>query len=211
MTERFIFIFEMLGIIATAASGAMAGMKKHMDMLGVGVLAVTAAMGGGIIRDLILGAIPPVAFVKPIYAGSAFAVAAVMFFFHRAFPEHSFQKLHAAVFLYMDAIGLGAFTVVGVQKAITMYGFNHIFLLFTTGFLTGVGGGIMRDIFAGEIPGIFIKHFYACASVIGAGACIALWKPFGTGIAMAAGILVTTALRLCAAHFKWNFFRDRNT
>ena len=69
----------------------------------------------------------------------------------------------------------------------------------------------MRDIFAGEIPGIFIKHFYACASVIGAGACIALWKPFGTGIAMAAGIVVTTALRLCAAHFKWNFFRDRNT
>ena len=189
MTEKFIFIFEMLGVIATAASGAMAGMKKHMDMLGVGVLAVTAAMGGGIIRDLILGAIPPVAFVKPIYAGSAFAVAAVMFFFHRAFPEHSFQKLHAAVFLYMDAIGLGAFTVVGVQKAITMYGFKHIFLLFTTGFLTGVGGGIMRDIFAGEIPGIFIKHFYACASVIGAGACIALWKPFGTGIAMAAGIV----------------------
>ena len=170
MTEKFIFIFEMLGVIATAASGAMAGMKKHMDMLGVGVLAVTAAMGGGIIRDLILGAIPPVAFVKPIYAGSAFAVAAVMFFFHRAFPEHSFQKLHAAVFLYMDAIGLGAFTVVGVQKAITMYGFKHIFLLFTTGFLTGVGGGIMRDIFAGGIPGIFIKHFYACASVIGPGA-----------------------------------------
>ena len=127
MTEKFIFIFEMLGIIATAASGAMAGMKKHMDMLGVGVLAVTAAMGGGIIRDLILGAIPPVAFVKPIYAGSAFAVAAVMFFFHRAFPEHSFQKLHAAVFLYMDAIGLGAFTVVGVQKAITMYGFSTYF------------------------------------------------------------------------------------
>ena len=104
MTEKFIFIFEMLGVIATAASGAMTGIKKHMDMLGVGVLAVTAAMGGGIIRDLILGALPPVAFVRPIYAGTAFAVAAVMFFFHRAFPEHSFQKLHAAVFLYMDAI-----------------------------------------------------------------------------------------------------------
>ena len=64
MTEKFIFIFEMLGVIATAASGAMTGIKKHMDMLGVGVLAVTAAMGGGIIRDLILGALPPVAFVK---------------------------------------------------------------------------------------------------------------------------------------------------
>ena len=76
MTEKFIFIFEMLGVIATAASGAMTGIKKHMDMLGVGVLAVTAAMGGGIIRDLILGALPPVAFVRPIYAGTAFAVAA---------------------------------------------------------------------------------------------------------------------------------------
>ena len=73
MTEKFIFIFEMLGVIATAASGAMTGIKKHMDMLGVGVLAVTAAMGGGIIRDLILGALPPVAFVRPIYAGTAFA------------------------------------------------------------------------------------------------------------------------------------------
>lgn len=211
MTEKIILAFELLGVIAAAASGALTAMKKHMDMLGVCVLAITTAVGGGILRDLILGATPPVAFVKPVYVAVAFGVAVVMFFFHRAFPKQRFEHLHAAVFLYMDAIGLGAFTVIGVQKAVAMHGMKHIFLLFTTGFLTGVGGGILRDILSGEIPGIFIRHFYACAAVIGAGACILLWQPLGAGIAMTAGIAVTAGLRICAAHFHWNFFRDRDT
>ena len=118
-----------------------------MDAFGVTFLAVITAMGGGIIRDLILGAIPPVAFIKPVYVAAATAVSLAMFFIHRYFKKQSLGKLHNFVFIYMDAVGLGAFTVVGIKKAVIMYGFSHLFLVLTTGFITGIGGGILRDTF----------------------------------------------------------------
>ena len=105
MTDRVLFVFEMIGIVACAASGALAGMHKHMDAFGVSFLAVISAMGGGILRDLILGAVPPVAFTKPIYVMTAIAVALLMFFINRYFPKHSWGRLKGLVFLYMDAVG----------------------------------------------------------------------------------------------------------
>ena len=210
MTDRVLFIFEMIGIVACAASGALAGMHKHMDAFGVSFLAVISAMGGGILRDLILGAVPPVAFTKPIYVMTAIAVALLMFFINRYFPKHSWGRLKGLVFLYMDAVGLGAFTVVGIKKAVNIYGFEHLFLVFSTGFITGVGGGILRDILAGDTPGIFIKYFYASASVIGAVVSMAVWNTVGEKAAMLIGIAVILILRLCAAHFRWNLFKDRS-
>lgn len=161
MTDKVLFIFEMIGVIACAASGTASGINKHMDAFGVTFLAVITAMGGGIIRDLILGAIPPVAFIKPVYVAAATAVSLTMFFIHRYFKKQSLGKLHNFVFVYMDAVGLGAFTVVGIKKAVIMYGFSHLFLVLTTGFITGIGGGILRDVLAGDTPAVFIKYFYA--------------------------------------------------
>lgn len=210
MADRLLFIFEIIGVAACAASGTIAGIKKHMDAFGVSFLAVISAMGGGIIRDFILGAVPPIAFVKPIYIAVALAVAAVMFFIHRYFPKHGWGRLHDIVFLYMDSIGLAAFTMVGIKKAIVLFGFSHLFLILSTGFITGVGGGILRDVLAGNTPLIFVKYFYACASIIGAVLCMALWNISGEAAAMFTGIAVIVALRLCAAHFRWNFFKDRS-
>lgn len=210
MSDKMFFIFEMVGIVACAASGAIMGMKKHMDAFGVMFLAITSAMGGGMIRDVILGAVPPIAFVKPIYVVVAVLVAVIMFFIHRYFPKHSWERLHDIVLLYMDAVGLGAFTVVGIKKAVMLYGFTHLFLVLSTGFITGVGGGMLRDILAGETPFIFKKYFYACASVIGAVCCMALWNLTGEKAAMLSGIVIIVSLRICAAHFRWSFFKYKD-
>lgn len=207
MTDKVLFIFEMIGVIACAASGTASGINKHMDAFGVTFLAVITAMGGGIIRDLILGAIPPVAFIKPVYVAAATAVSLTMFFIHRYFKKQSLGKLHNFVFVYMDAVGLGAFTVVGIKKAVIMYGFSHLFLVLTTGFITGIGGGILRDVLAGDTPAVFIKYFYACASIIGAVLCMALWNVLGEKAAMLIGITAIVVLRLCAARFHWSFLR----
>ena len=104
----------------------------------------------------------------------------------------------------MDSIGLGLFTVVGVQVATAAMPERNLFLITFVGVLTGVGGGILRDVFAGNTPYIFIKHFYACASIIGAWTCALLWPYTGSVPAMIAGAALTVVLRLLAAHFRWS-------
>lgn len=101
-------------------------------------------------------------------------------------------------------IGLGLFTVVGVQVAQTASVDTNSFLVTFVGVLTDVGGGILRDVFAGNMPYAFIKHFYACASIIGAWACALLWPVLGDSLSMLVGAALTVILRLLAAHHHWS-------
>lgn len=199
-----LFILEILGTVAFAISGAGVGIQKKMDIFGVCILGLTAAVGGGILRDLILNITPPAAFRDPVFAVTAILVS-ILFFIPavRSAFEHR-KKLYDVLILIMDSIGLGLFTVVGVQVATAAMPERNLFLITFVGVLTGVGGGILRDIFAGSTPYIFIKHFYACASVIGAWTCTLLWPLLGPFPAMAAGAALTVILRLLAAHFRWS-------
>lgn len=197
-------IFELLGTIAFAASGAMTGLSKKMDILGVTTLGVVTAVGGGVIRDLILGSTPPATFRNPTYALVAIAVSVIMFI--PMVRRFLFKKQHIYdfVMLIMDSVGLGVFTVVGIQVAYASDTSHNAFLLIFVGVVTGVGGGIMRDILAGNTPYIFVKHFYACASIIGAIVCILIWKYFGQSLAIIGGSVVILILRLLAAHYRWS-------
>jgi uncharacterized membrane protein YeiH len=117
--------------------------------------------------------------------------------------------------LVMDSVGLGIFTVVGIQTAYEVYPEPGTVLLISVGMLTGVGGGVMRDIMAGDMPYIFVRHFYASASLLGAVACILLWNVVGQAAAMLVGAVLVTVLRLCAAHYRWSlprakFYMDKN-
>lgn len=103
----------------------------------------------------------------------------------------------------MDSLGLGIFTVVGIETAY-LADKSNTFLHVFVGMVTGIGGGILRDVLAGNTPFIFVKHFYACASLIGAVLGIALWKFTNPAIAMSCGALIVVVLRLSAAHFRWN-------
>ncbi len=197
-------IFEILGTIAFAVSGAMTGLSKKMDILGVTILGVITSVGGGAIRDLILGMTPPATFKDPTYALLAIAVSIIIFIpmvRHFLFKQ---QRIYDIVMLIMDSIGLGAFTVVGIQVAYTADSSYNIFLLIFVGVVTGVGGGILRDVLSGNTPYIFVKHFYACASIIGSIACILLWKYLGQSVAIIGGAAIVIILRLLAAHFRWS-------
>lgn len=202
--ELFILVIELAGTMAFAASGAMTGMKKDMDIFGICILALTTAVGGGVVRDLILGNTPPATFRNPIYATVAIATALVLFLpWVRRFLMRD-QRLYDLAMLVLDTAGLGIFTVVGMRIAYAAVPNPTLFLLVFVGVVTGVGGGVIRDMMAGDTPYIFVKHIYACASLAGALVCAALWNPAGEMAAMAVGMTVVIVLRLLSAHYRWN-------
>ena len=189
-------ILEIIGTIAFSASGAIVGIKKKMDILGVATLGIITSLGGGVIRDIIIGKFPPSAFRDPIYALIAIFVSIIIFL-----PFISKRiNLDRFLWIFADSIGLGAFTMIGVSAGSS---FDNLFLSIFLGVVTGVGGGVLRDICSGEIPMIFIKHFYACPCIIGSAVC-ALVYSYYPDIAIVSGFSVIIAQRLLAAKFKWH-------
>ncbi len=208
--QTVFFIVEVLGTIAFACSGAMVAIRHQLDLLGVVVLGVTTAVGGGMLRDLIIGVHPPSLFVNPVYAMMAFFTVLLLFVIVRFSPMTMavIESLtYERVMNLVDAVGLGAFTVVGIDTAIAHgfagYGFLTIFL----GVITGVGGGILRDIMAGETPAVLRKHVYASASIAGAFCYVWLMRWFGTDSAMVISALLVVLIRVLARHYRWNLPR----
>jgi uncharacterized membrane protein YeiH len=207
--DRFILILELAGTMAFSASGAMTGLKKDMDVFGVCILGLTTAVGGGVIRDLILGNTPPATFQTPIYAAVALLTALVLFLPQvRHLLMHD-QALYDLSMLILDSVGLGVFTVMGIRIAYAHVNRPTLFLLVFVGVLTGVGGGVLRDIMAGNTPYIFVKHVYASASLAGALLCTVLWQSAGELPAMLAGMGTVILIRGLSAHFRWNLPKAR--
>ena len=203
MTETVIFILEIIGTIAFAWSGAITGIKKEMDIFGVVILGMVTAVGGGIIRDVVLGKTPPNTFMNPVYGLVAMAVAIIAFipFVRRQFLKH--LKRNDVSMMVLDSLGLGIFTAVGIGVAHELAEFNIMLYTFV-GVITGVGGGVLRDVMAGQTPYIFVKHFYASASLLGALLTVALIKPLGITPAMLIGATLVIILRFLAAYFHWS-------
>lgn len=208
--EIITFIMEMLGTVAFAASGAMVGVERKMDIFGVGVLGVVTAVGGGVIRDVILGIIPPSVFQHSIYAMVAVITSCVVFavlYWKRDILEGTRRVTYDRIMLVMDSIGLGIFTVVGVNTGIRQGYLDQLFLLVFVGTVTGVGGGLLRDMMAGVPPYIFVRHVYACASIVGAITCVYMHRYFGVVPAMIVSSAVVILIRYLAAHYHWNLPR----
>ncbi len=202
-----LFALEVVGTIAFASSGAMVAIDKNLDLLGVIVLGVTTAVGGGMIRDIIIGNIPPNLFLNPIYVLMALITVIILFFlirFHSYLLSGKHRILYDKVMNLFDAIGLGAFTVVGVDTAIQAGFGDYRFLSAFLGVITGVGGGILRDIMANQTPYILCKHVYASASIIGALLYIALPDYFPPRASMIICSAVVVTIRLLAAKYRWN-------
>lgn len=197
--SNLIFTLEILGTIVFSISGAMVAFRKQMDIFGVAILGMTTSIGGGLFRDLILGVIPPTCFVKPVYALVGLVTALICFIR----PIRNRLKSNNVIILIIDSVGLGIFTVVGASTAISLYSDNTFLIIFVS-VLTGVGGSVLRDIFAGETPTIFVKNFYASASLIGAIIYLAVYKLVSLPVAMFLAAGITTVLRLLAAKYRWN-------
>lgn len=203
----FLLMIELLGTVAFAASGAIIAIRKKMDIFGVIVLALTTATGGGILRDVLLGVIPPSTFSNPIYAVTAVIVAVVVFIKPVRYYLTGNHRVYQRTMLIMDTLGLGLFVVSGVQLVMTMYPDGSLFLKLFIAVITGVGGGVMRDIMAGETPYIFVKDVYASAALLGGLVCELLWNVIGHESAMVCGAVAVILLRFLSAAFKWNLPR----
>ena len=204
--DSIFFVFEIIGVIAFSLSGALTAMKKEMDIFGACVLGMTTAIGGGIIRDLILGVTPPSAFRDPLQAVLGLLIPAITYLpFIQKFFARNQHKVQALSLMIADSVGLGIFTVVGVNACFNSVETPNFFTAVFLGVITGVGGGVMRDVFSMNLPKIFVKHFYACASI--AGAVVAfLIHVFLQDVLLAAiiGALVVITLRFLAYFLRWN-------
>lgn len=210
MTLSFIFWMDIIGTIAFAISGAMVAVKKGMDIFGVNILAITTAVGGGMLRDILIGDVPPEMFQNPIYTLMAVIVANIVFlcaYWNKKNIKSSYVNIYEKLLFLFDALGLGAFTVDGVNAGMQSEFHENIFLVVFLGVITGVGGGVLRDMLANELPYIFVKHIYACASILGAIATAYVWEILGQNGAMIIGFVITILIRFLAAHYKWDLPR----
>ena len=209
--DEFIFILELIGTVAFASSGAMIAIEKKMDIFGVNVLGATTAVGGGIMRDIILGLTPPGAFSHPVYVLVAALTSTILFVIAYAKPTAFESRVktdyYDKLMFWCDTAGLGIFTVVGIQAAVRAVGGENVFFFVFIGTLTGVGGGVLREIKAGETPYILVKHIYACAAIAGGIVCVVGRTAFGEAYGTILGLAATVLLRFLAAHFRWNLMR----
>lgn len=204
MSHIILLIIELIGTVAFAISGAMIGLQKKMDVFGVTTLGVITAVGGGVIRDVVLGNTPPETFKNPIY-GIVAILTSLIVLIPKIRKFFDTRPLFFETFiLLMDSLGLSVFVVFGIQTAVRELDNFNVYLLLFVAVISGTGGSILRDVLAGNRPFIFVKHFYAMACLIGAAICIGLWKFIGSANSMLIGAVVIFVLRICAAYFHWN-------
>ncbi len=208
LTEIVLLVLEIIGTIAFAVSGTLVAIKAKFDVFGVLVVGCITAVGGGITRDIIIGQTPPLIFSNLYILGIA-AATSVLVFIIAYYKKNIFERMREKIEHinnYFDAAGLAAFTVMGVELAFSAYAvYQNVFLSITLGVLTGVGGGLLRDIFTENTPYIFKKHIYALASIFGAGVyySIRLYVD-NTILPTLVGIVVIFTLRVLATKYRWS-------
>ena len=200
-------VLEFIGIASFALSGAMVGIEKKADVFGVIFLAVVTALGGGVLRDTLLGHLPPRMFTSFEYIALAAVCALLVFLDARArrdkYRAHK-DKLDAVVNIF-DAAGLAAFTVTGMDMAIADCGMGNPLLPVLLGMTTGVGGGMLRDVLTNAMPMVLRKRVYAVASLMGAALyCALLYLGVNRVVGAVAAMGLIFALRILATVFKWN-------
>jgi len=205
LNNPIIFAAEIIGTIAFASSGAMIGIKKNLDVFGITVLGLCVAVGGGILRDIILGRIPPGAFENPVYAVVALATSLLLFllvYCKQEILNSRYMWIYEKIMTYCDAVGLGIFTTVGVYTGYEA-GYRGEFFLVFLGVLTGIGGGMIRDVLADTMPFVLYKHVYAVAAMAGAVVCVAFIEEH-LYIAMTSGSLIILLIRILAGKYQWH-------
>ena len=167
MNATFNLVMDIIGTIAFAISGVMVASKKKMDLFGINILALCTAVGGGMVRDVLIGVTPPVMFRNPIFVIIALVTAnltILILYFHKKTTRKSIESLTTQLLFIFDTLGLAAFTMDGVNAGMAVH--TGIFLPAFLGVMTGVGGGIIRDVLANELPQVCVKQIYASASIV---------------------------------------------
>jgi uncharacterized membrane protein YeiH len=197
-SDRLLLAMDFAGTFVFAVEGAMAAENGGLDLFGAMVLAFVTALGGGIIRDLLIGAIPPNSIRDWRYGAIAFTGAAAVFFFH------SFVvKVPPMVLVTLDAAGLSLFAIAGAEKALNYD--IHPFIAILMGGITGVGGGTVRDVLLAQVPIVLRADVYATAALTGAAVVVIglKLKLPRTPVAIA-GAVICFLLRMVSVWHHWN-------
>lgn len=195
--KTLVLTLDLVGTFVFALSGATAGVRRQLDLFGVLVLSFVAANSGGIVRDLLIGATPPAAISDWRYLAVSLLAGVAIFFWHRLI-----DRLRHPVLVF-DAAGLALFCVAGAQKAL-VFGLEPA-MAALLGMLTGIGGGIARDVLLSNVPAVFRSDIYAVAALAGA-AVVVLGDALGlhATAAACAGAALCFALRMAAIRYGWH-------
>ena len=192
-----LLVLDLVGTFVFAISGAMAGVTRRLDLFGILVVSFVAGNVGGITRDVLIGSVPPAAVSDWRYLTVSLLAGAITFYWYSAV-----ERLRSPVLIF-DAAGLALFAVSGAQKALA-FGLNPI-MAALLGMLTGIGGGMMRDILLAEIPTVLRADLYAIAALAGAAVVVIgnllHFPPTATTIV---GALLCFGLRLMAIQRAWH-------
>ena len=213
-----IFIIEIIGIIAFTISGVIKKKKKRFDLLGVIVLGTMTAVGGGALRDILLGILPPSMFKNGIYVFIAFITAILAFYIAiLAIKKIKRKRMeYYKLITFFDAVGLGVFAIVGTNTAIVNGFADNAFLSIFVGVITGVGGGLIRDIIANTTPFIMYKDLYASSAIIGSSLYYLLYQLHSNYfLCISISIITTIFVRLIAAKYnlglpKFGVYKNKN-
>lgn len=200
-SDSLLSAFDLLGTLVFALEGALAAIRGNLDALGLLVLAFVTAVGGGIIRDVLIGAVPPAAIRDWRYIGIAIvgaAGASLLYYWERILPDQ--------LLLTLDAAGLSLFAIAGAEKALDYK--MHPLMAVVMGGITGVGGGTVRDLLLARVPGVLHRDVYATAALAGALVMVlALKAKAPRFVAMSVGGGVCFLLRMVSVALHWNLPR----
>ncbi len=205
--ELAFYILEIVGTIAFAVSGAMVAIERRLDLFGVVFLGVITAVGGGMIRDILIGSFPPKMFVNMEYVLISCCVSLVVFLAAFFAGHIYFQKVKLidTVNNIFDAIGLGAFSVTGTRIGISAGYADNVFMCVFLGMLTGIGGGLLRDMMSRSIPFVLQKRIYAVAAIAGAGLYYLLYYfKVSDAAAIFSAVGAICLIRILATYYEWN-------
>jgi len=197
-----LYLLDIFGTLIFAISGAFKASQKELDVLGALILAVATGVGGGIVRDVLLGATPPAAFQDELYFIVCLCGGTLVIFI-APYIARQWNMVMAA-----DALGLGVFAAIGAAKA-SHFGLGPMGIIFMAS-MTAVGGGVIRDVLANDVPAIVHTDFYATAAIIG-GSLFAILYVFNIPepVLLLVTIVSTTGIRLVAMHWKLSLPRVR--
>lgn len=190
-------VLELVGVVAFAASGALVGVTKRLDLFGVSLIGVFTAIGGGVLRDVLLGITPPTSLTTWKYFTTALVTSVVVFYAHAAV-----RRLRREI-LALDALGMGLFASSGATIALDVGASNQAAMLI--GATAAIGGGVLRDILVNEVPLLLHRDLYAIPALIGSSVVVACAAAgLGSNVGLVVGTASASLLRLLALWRKWN-------
>lgn len=210
MELTIIYILDLIAIASFAIPGAAVAIEKGLDIFGVVFIGVICALGGGVLRDLILGIFPPVMFTNKMYVIVSAITSLIVFFFAFCNPKRYFSNIERidSIVNIFDALGIGLFSVSSVKRCF-QYGYgDNAFLCVMMAMITCIGGSILRDLLCQNLPAVLRKRIYALATIAGSTAYYYMYVyGINPDLATIVGVLITFSIRILATKYKWNMPR----